>query len=117
MSQLFRVCKVDEIPEGKGYSYEVNDEIIAVFHVEGKFYAIDDACPHMGASLSAGYLDGCIIACPLHAWRFDVRDGTWCDNPRVATDSWPVTIKDGAVFVSFEEDPGSTNKPSTSTST
>ncbi|MGI9515507.1 MAG: Rieske (2Fe-2S) protein [Pirellulaceae bacterium] len=103
MSQLYKVCNVDEIPDGKGYSYEVNDEIVAVFHVEGLFYAIDDACPHMGASLSAGYLDGCIVACPLHAWRFDVRDGTWCDNPRVATDSYPVTVKNGEVFVSFEQ--------------
>lgn len=101
MPERFKVCNTNEIAEGEGYSYEVQDRIIAVFHVQGQFYAIDDACPHMGASLSAGYLDGCVVACPLHAWRFDVRDGTWCDNPRVATDSFPVTVEDGVVYVSF----------------
>ena len=102
MSDLFKVCHVDEIDEGQGLSYEVNDRVVAVFKIEDQFYAIDDACPHMGASLSAGYLDGCVVACPLHAWRFDVRDGTWCDNPRVATDAFPVTVKDGSIYVSFE---------------
>ncbi len=102
MSELFRVCKVDEIPEGQGYSYEVQDQIVAVFHVAGQFYAINDACPHMGASLSAGHLEGCVVACPLHAWRFDVRDGTWCDNPRVATDAYRVVVQGDEVFVCLE---------------
>ena len=101
MSELFRVCDVDEIPQGEGYSYKVNNMVVAVFHVDGQFYAIEDACPHMGASLSTGYLEGCVVSCPLHAWRFDVRDGTWCDNPRVSTDAYPVTVKDGTVFISF----------------
>jgi len=104
MSQLFKVCATDEITEGQGLSYQVHDRVVAIFKVDGQFYAIDDACPHMGASLSAGHLDGCVIACPLHAWRFDVRDGTWCDNPRVATDSFPVTIKDDHVYVCFADD-------------
>lgn len=108
MNEWFLVCAVGEIPEGQGYSYAVDDEMVAVFHVDGQFYAINDACPHMGASLSAGHLEGCVVACPLHAWRFDVRDGTWCDNPRVATDAYQVRVKDGEVFVRLVAPPDPT---------
>ena len=109
MSEWFEVCGVEDVPVGKGYSWEVNDRVIALFNIDGRFYAIDDACPHMGASLSAGYLDGCVVACPLHAWRFDVTDGTWCDNPRVSTDAFAVEVRGDRVFVSFEP-PGPSSK-------
>ena len=101
MSQWFKVCNVADIPEGQGYSYRVNDQIVAMFHIEGQYYAINDACPHAGASLSAGHLDGCVVACPLHAWRFDVRDGTWVDNPCVATDAYAVNVIDDEVYIEF----------------
>lgn len=102
MSKLYRVANRKDIPEGEGRSFEVNERIIAVFQVDGRFYAIDDACPHMGASLSAGQLEGCVVACPLHAWRFDVRNGTWCDNPRVSIDSFPVTLEGDDILIAME---------------
>ena len=101
MSQWFKVCHVADIPEGEGYSYRVNDRVVALFHIDGHYYAINDACPHAGASLSAGHLEGCVVACPLHAWRFDVRDGTWLDNPCVATDAYPVVVKEDEVYIEF----------------
>mgnify|MGYP001563145358 CR=1 FL=1 len=103
MSRLFKVCSMEEVPAGTAYSYQVNNVVVAVFNIEGQYYAINDACPHAGASLSAGYLDGCVVSCPLHAWRFDVRDGTWVDNPCIATDAYPVTIQDGDLFIEFKE--------------
>ncbi|MFM7117735.1 MAG: Rieske (2Fe-2S) protein, partial [Planctomycetota bacterium] len=66
-------------------------------------YAIDDQCPHMGASLASGYLENCTVACPWHAWRFDIRDGSWCDNPRVKIDSYPVEARDGGLFVKIPD--------------
>ena len=101
MSQWFKVCHVADIPEGEGYSYRVNDRVVALFHIDGHYYAINDACPHAGASLSAGHLEGCVVACPLHAWRFDVRDGTWLDNPSVATDAYPVVVEEDEVYIEF----------------
>ncbi|MEZ6075449.1 MAG: Rieske (2Fe-2S) protein [Pirellulaceae bacterium] len=48
-----------------------------------KYYAIDDFCPHQGASLAAGYIvEGCAVACAWHHWRFSLEDGTWLDNPK-----------------------------------
>jgi nitrite reductase (NADH) small subunit/3-phenylpropionate/trans-cinnamate dioxygenase ferredoxin subunit len=103
MSERFWVANCSDIPEGQGRSFEVNQRMVAVFKVGGEYFAIDDACPHMGASLSVGELDGCVVTCPLHAWRFDVRNGNWCDNPRVATDSFPVIVEGDDLFVEMEE--------------
>lgn len=86
------VAKVGEIPENTGKAFEVNDRMIAVFFCKGEYFAIDDYCPHQGASLGAGYVEDCVVACPWHAWRFDVRDGTWCENKRLKVDAFEVRI-------------------------
>ena len=63
-----------------------------VFNEDGKFSAIDDFCPHMGASLAGGYLEKGIVACPWHAWRFCVDDGRWCDNPKIKIDAFETRV-------------------------
>jgi nitrite reductase (NADH) small subunit/3-phenylpropionate/trans-cinnamate dioxygenase ferredoxin subunit len=87
------VAKVGAIPEGEGRSFQVGDRLVAVFLHKGTYLAIDDLCPHMGASLGAGYLDEeGVVTCPWHAWRFCVRDGKWADNPRLSVDTFDVRV-------------------------
>ena len=93
------VANCGDIPIGQGRAYDVGERRIAVFNDNGQFSAIDDMCPHMGASLAAGHLENHVVTCPLHAWRFDVRDGTWCDNRRVKIDAFPVKIIDDEICV------------------
>ena len=94
------VAKVGDIPEGEGRSYQVGDRLVAVFHQNGRYFAIDDLCPHMGASLGSGYLDDeGNVTCPWHAWRFCVRDGKWVDNPRLSVDAFEVRVVDGQIQV------------------
>ena len=93
------VAKCEDIPVGEGRSFAVDGRMIAVFNDGGEFFAIDDLCPHMGASLGDGYLEDGVVACPWHAWRFRVCDGTWCDNPKVGIDHFPVRIVDGNIEV------------------
>jgi nitrite reductase (NADH) small subunit/3-phenylpropionate/trans-cinnamate dioxygenase ferredoxin subunit len=85
MSEFVTVCRRGDIPAGGGRTVAAGDRLVAVFDDGGQLCAIDDACPHMGASLGAGRLEGGIVTCPWHAWRFRVRDGVWADNPRVKT--------------------------------
>ncbi|HMO14220.1 MAG TPA: Rieske 2Fe-2S domain-containing protein [Pirellulaceae bacterium] len=92
MHEYQPVCKTTEIPEGEGRSFHVDRYVVAIFNVAGTFYAIDDRCPHMGVSLSTGHLEDCVVTCPLHAWRFDVRDGTWMESPRVKTTCFSVRV-------------------------
>jgi nitrite reductase (NADH) small subunit/3-phenylpropionate/trans-cinnamate dioxygenase ferredoxin subunit len=103
MSEFITVAKIGDIPEGQGRAYPVNDWMVAVFQVGGEYFAINDFCPHMGASLAGGYVQDGTVTCPWHAWRFKVTDGTWCDNPRIKTDSFPVRIVGDEVQVQVPE--------------
>ncbi len=74
------VCKVSEIPLGEARMFAVNDTMIGVFNIGGKFFALADKCPHAGASLARGYIDGDTVTCRIHHWRFCIRDGTYLDE-------------------------------------
>ena len=94
------VAKVGAIPEGQGASFQVGNRLVAVFNYRGQYLAIDDLCPHMGASLGAGYLDEeGIVTCPWHAWRFNVCNGKWADNPCLGVDTFEVRVQGDEIQV------------------
>jgi nitrite reductase/ring-hydroxylating ferredoxin subunit len=87
------VAKIGAIPEGEGASFQVGKRLVAIFNHQGEYRAIDDLCPHMGASLGAGYLDEeGLVTCPWHAWRFNTCNGKWADNPRLSVDTFEVRV-------------------------
>ncbi len=92
MSEFVTVTTVGSIPPGQGATFQVGERLIAVFFDGGQYYAIDDMCPHMGASLGAGEVQNGAVTCPWHAWRFRISDGTWCDNPRIKISSFEVRV-------------------------
>jgi nitrite reductase (NADH) small subunit/3-phenylpropionate/trans-cinnamate dioxygenase ferredoxin subunit len=108
MAAYQAVCHVADLPEGEGRTVRVGNQLIAVFCDKGRYFAIDDVCPHMGASLSGGYLEEGIVTCPWHAWRFRLADGAWADNPRVKIGCYPVRVVGDEIQV---EVPGSSNQP------
>jgi nitrite reductase (NADH) small subunit len=97
------VCKVGDIPDGAAAVVTVGAKDIAVFHTDGKYYAIDDRCPHAGASLSGGHVEHGIVTCPWHAWRFRLSDGAWADNPRVKTACYPVYVNGDLIQVDVSD--------------
>ena len=99
MSEFQTVCRVNEVVEGEGKTVEVGGKLVAVFRTEGQFYAIDDVCPHMGASLSGGWVEGGVVTCPWHAWRFRLTDGAWADYPKVKIGCYPVRVVEGNIQV------------------
>ena len=92
MAAFHTVCRSDEVPEGGAKTVVVGKKLIAVFHQGGEFFAIDDTCPHMGSSLSDGWVEQGIVTCPWHAWRFRLADGAWADNPRIKIGCYPVRV-------------------------
>lgn len=94
MSEFQTVATIDEIPAGQAKCFEIDNRVIAVFNIDGTFTAIDDMCPHMGASLCEGDFSATdqTVACPWHGWRFNVVDGAWSDNPRIKTDVFDVKV-------------------------
>lgn len=102
MTEFQTVAKIDDIPDGQSRCFPVNGTMVGVFHHKGEFFAINDFCPHMGASLSDGHVaeDGCVM-CPWHAWSFSIKDGTWMDNRKsgIKTQTYEVRVQDGHVQV------------------
>ena len=105
MAEFRTVCRVSDLGEGEGKTVEVGGKLIAVFCEGGKYFAIDDTCPHMGASLSGGYVEGGIVTCPWHAWRFRLADGTWADNPRLKIGCYPVEVVGDEIRLCVEVSP------------
>jgi len=98
-TEFITVAKVGDIPSGQGQAFAVNGRMVAVFNEDGKYSAIDDFCPHMGASLASGYLEAGIVTCPWHAWRFCIHDGKWCDNPKIKIDAFEVRVEGDEIQV------------------
>lgn len=92
MAEFQTVGRVGDVPEGASKTVAVGDKLIALFHQGGAYYAIDDVCPHMGASLSGGDVADGVVTCPWHAWRFRLSDGAWADNPRIQIGCYPVRV-------------------------
>ena len=101
MGQRIALGTVDDIPEGGSAVVEVNKKDVAVFRSNGAFFAVDDLCPHMGASLAAGYVENGGVTCPWHAWRFCIKSGTWLDNPnaKTRTETYAVRVADKEIQV------------------
>jgi 3-phenylpropionate/trans-cinnamate dioxygenase ferredoxin component len=94
-----RVASAADVPPGEGRVVEAGGQALALFNVEGRFYAIANTCPHRGGPLGEGDLEGCVVMCPWHAWRWDVTSGANVNNPAVKVASFPVSIDSGQVFV------------------
>ena len=97
------VAQVGDIEEGQGKAFLVGKRMVAVFLREDKYYAIDDFCPHQGASLAEGYLTGCAVACPWHHWQFSLEDGTWLDNPKISVDRFNIRVVNRNIQVQLDE--------------
>lgn len=98
--ETHRVCRVGEIPDGGSTVTNYFQRDVAVFRTGDDYYAIDDCCPHAGASLASGHVEGGIVTCPWHAWRFRLTDGAWADNPRVRTACYTVHIINDEIHIS-----------------
>ena len=105
MSEFIRVCKTTEIPDPGQAVFEVEDRFVALFHMDGGFYALDDCCTHDGGPLGEGILEGFQIICPRHGARFDIRTGQALTMPAVrGTASHEVKVEGDEVFVRIREE-------------
>jgi nitrite reductase/ring-hydroxylating ferredoxin subunit len=107
----YLVAQASEIPPGSRKLVELGGRSIGVFNVEGHYYALRNSCPHQGAPLCLGSIQGTaeesrpgeyiwgregkILRCPWHGWEFDLTTGRSVFNPhRTRVRSYPVTVQD-----------------------
>lgn len=85
-----------QIAPGQVHLLKLDGKRIAVYNVDGKFYATQEECTHMGGPLSEGELKNAQITCPWHAACFDVRDGSvQCGPARKNLQTYRVVVRDG----------------------
>src|SRR5436305_1684316 len=81
MPEYVRVAKTGEVAPGEGKAVDVGARRIAIFNIDGTFYAIDDTCTHRGGPLSEGMVVGREVTCPWHGAAFDVTTGSVLGAP------------------------------------
>lgn len=99
MSRRVLLGQAADVPVGEGRVVEAEGKTLALFNVDGAFYALDNACVHRGGPLGEGDLDGTVVVCPWHAWRWDVKTGANVNNPAVKMPCFAVSVDGGRVFV------------------
>ncbi len=105
MPDFIRVADVTDIPDPGKTLVEVEGEMVALFHVGGQFYAIDDVCTHDGGPLADGELRDHKISCPRHGAKFDIRTGAALTMPAVrATRAHEVKVEAHGVWVRLRAD-------------
>lgn len=78
-----RACAADELDDGDALQLPTTPPI-AIFHVDGAFYALNDTCTHGQSSLADGYVEGSQIECAWHFAKFDIRTGAVLTPPATA---------------------------------
>lgn len=101
--EFVKVATTGEIAPGTALRVEVADEPIAIFNLDGEFYAIGDICTHAEASLSEGDIFGDCVECPLHGAEFDIRTGRPRTLPAVIpVPTYAVKVEGGDILIDPE---------------
>ncbi|MBN8726862.1 MAG: non-heme iron oxygenase ferredoxin subunit [Xanthomonadales bacterium] len=105
MNDWVRVCATLDLLPGESQTVWDGDTPIAVFNVEGDFYAIEDVCTHDGGELTGGPVIGHEVECPRHGARFDVTTGdVLCAPAYEPVAKFPVKVEDGVVYTRDDRD-------------
>ena len=103
MLKTVKVGQTSELSPGSGKVVEAEGCSIALFNVEGKFYAIDNTCTHRGGPLGEGELNGEIVTCPWHGANFNVKTGAVIRPPAgTGVRSFVVKVEAGDLLVELE---------------
>jgi 3-phenylpropionate/trans-cinnamate dioxygenase ferredoxin subunit len=89
----------DQFPEGGRRLVRAAGLDIALFRAQGQCYALEDSCPHQGASLVVGKVDGTTVTCRAHGLRFDLATGCMRPAAGLQARSFPVRLHDGHVQI------------------
>jgi len=88
-----RVARVGDVPPGAMRGVIVDGRSLVLCNVAGRVYAVDAACPHRGGPLEEGDLEGAVVTCPWHGWRWDVTTGASLTAPALRVGCVALTIE------------------------
>ena len=97
--QIFKLATLTDLAPGHAKAFQVNGNTIALFNVDGNFYAIDDACPHRGASLAESICKKGKVFCSWHLFDFDLKTGECGAIPDFPVRTYELKIEGNEIFV------------------
>jgi len=100
----------ERVTDTKSAEVVVDGVGVAVFRVNGRLHAIDNACTHEDGPLGEGSVEGGVVTCPYHDWRFDIASGECLSHDNRAVGCWAVEERDGAIYVTGRTSQGSTER-------
>lgn len=94
------LCRLDDLVDGQLLvDVPESDDTVLVVRDGDDVHVIDGHCPHQFAPLLGGKVVACVIACPQHGWRFDLRTGISPDTPFLRVQRWPAAVRSGVVWL------------------
>jgi nitrite reductase/ring-hydroxylating ferredoxin subunit len=102
MATWTRLTRASQCPVGSATEVVAGQRVIALFNVDGTFYALDGVCPHQGGPLGQGLLSGCVVTCPWHGWQFDVTSGQHQFNPQMVQPRFETRVEDDWILIDLE---------------
>ena len=102
MSDYVKAESLENLSPGCAKFVVLKGKNIALFNVDGQVRATDNACLHRSGPLGEGSLEGGIVTCPWHGWKFDVAGGACQMNPKLKVKTYPVKIEGPDIFVDVE---------------
>jgi nitrite reductase/ring-hydroxylating ferredoxin subunit len=101
MAEWVQVAQARDVPAGGGKRVEARGLALALFNLDGHFYALEDTCPRDEGSLSQGDLFGDLVQCPIEACKYELATGK-CITFDAQVQSFAVRVESGTVQVRFE---------------
>jgi nitrite reductase/ring-hydroxylating ferredoxin subunit len=93
------VGRAEDIPDGERKLVQVDDLSIGIFHHQGAWYAVRNSCLHRGGPVAAGSLEGDVLTCPWHGYKYNVTNGELLADPKAKLDMYPVEVRDGELHL------------------
>ena len=97
------LIRVDQCPPGSSREVVVGEQVVALFNIDGNFFALDGVCPHQGGPLGEGELTGPVVTCPWHGWQFDIRTGQQQLNKNLIQPRFETKLEEGIVWGNLPE--------------
>lgn len=104
MGRNIIVTSASHLPAGQRKLVFANGRSIVVFNVEGRLHAVDNSCPHNGASLASGRLDGNVLQCPAHGLRFNLATGCVPGAGGLCLKTYAIHEADGHIVIELDDD-------------
>ena len=99
MANFVEAARLEQVAAGGSLFVYVGETGVALFNIDGTIYAINDTCLHQGSSLAQGRLNGKIVTCRAHGWKYDVTTGSLTLNPESRVAAYAARIIDGKIMV------------------